>query len=215
MYAVQVWICYMVLVNLLKKYLKFYSFWEYSNSEQLPCTLKEATELYIFKVTEGCPRIKVQSFRPSSGSTGTAERTNLNPLISVGQVTQLTCYNMLTFCWSRNFILNMFTSLLKLSLMMEEVWTWLTARILKALLLSLVNSGASSSTKRIWWMSLFKCKCFQNDICISELTWSNVLVEAAVERVGTVAQPPKQRKPPDGTNKSQEDCLSTPTVSSL
>lgn len=51
-------------------------------------------------------------------------------------------------------------------------------------------------------MLLLKCKFFQNDICISELTWSNVLVEAAVERVGTVAQPPKQRKPPDGTNKS-------------
>lgn len=48
---------------------------------------------------------------------------------------------------------------------------------------------------------------------LSELTWSNVLVEAAVERVGTVAQPPKQRKSPDGTNKSEEDCLST--VSSL
>lgn len=50
---------------------------------------------------------------------------------------------------------------------------------------------------------------------LSELTWSNVLVEAAVERVGTVAQPPKQRKSPDGTNKSEEDCLSTATISSL
>lgn len=61
-----------------------------------------------------------------------------------------------------------------------------------------------------------KCKFFRTmTSALSELTWSNVLVEAAVERVGTAAQPPKQRKSPHGTNKSQEDCLSTATISSL
>lgn len=55
---------------------------------------------------------------------------------------------------------------------------------------------------------------FRMTSTLSQLTWSNVLVEAAVERVGRVAHAPKQRKP-DGTNNAQEDCLFTPTLSSL
>lgn len=50
-------------------------------------------------------------------------------------------------------------------------------------------------------MSLFKCSFFRTmESSVSELAWSDVLVEAAVEGVESVAQPPEQRKPPAWRN---------------
>lgn len=50
-------------------------------------------------------------------------------------------------------------------------------------------------------MSLFKCSFFRTmTSLVSELAWSDVPVEAAVEGAGSVAQPPEQRKPPAWRN---------------